>query len=102
MIMSKCGVICATDCRAYKTECEGCVELDGKVSWAGFYGRERCPIFECVLEKGLANCAVCGQAPCDIWIMTRNPDASDEEFEADIARRLSNLKFWLRNQIPRG
>lgn len=96
MSMSKCGVICATDCRAFQTECEGCNELDGKVSWAPFYGLERCPIYQCVLDRGLESCAACGSAPCEIWIKTRNPDASDEEFEADISNRLRNLKASLK------
>jgi len=99
MSMSKCGVICATDCKAFHTECEGCNELDGKVSWAPFYDLERCPIFECVLGKDIPNCALCGQAPCDIWIMTRNPDASDEEFVADRKKRLRNLSVWLSKQL---
>lgn len=90
-MMSKCGVICSTDCRAFQVECEGCNELEGKISWAVFYGREDCPIYACVSAKGIYHCGLCGQAPCDIWVQTRNPDASDEEFAADIASRLSNL-----------
>ncbi|MBM4403147.1 MAG: DUF3795 domain-containing protein [Candidatus Cloacimonetes bacterium] len=90
-MIAKCGVNCPTDCRAYGVDCAGCNELEGKVSWAEFYGRTRCPIYECVKNKGLPNCATCGQAPCQVWYDTRNPDASDEEFEADIRNRLSNL-----------
>lgn len=86
-----CGVHCATHCKAYQTECAGCIELGGKISWAVFYGKEYCPIYECVMRKGLASCAECGLAPCEIWKLTRNPEASDEEFAEDIARRLSNL-----------
>lgn len=91
-MLAVCGVNCATDCRAYKTECEGCNELGGKVSWAVFYGKERCPIYECALGKGLTSCGDCGLVPCQLWYDTRNPDASDEEFAADIASRLKNLK----------
>ncbi|MDY0319076.1 MAG: DUF3795 domain-containing protein [Candidatus Cloacimonadaceae bacterium] len=90
-MISKCGVICASDCRAYSTECDGCNELDGQVSWAEFYGLNTCPIYACVLQKGLSTCADCGQAPCQIWYDTRNPDASDQEFMADIRSRLANL-----------
>lgn len=86
-----CGVHCATHCRAYKTECEGCIELGGRVSWAVFYDKEFCPIFECVRDKGLSSCAECGMAPCAIWLDTRDPSASDEEFDADIQRRIANL-----------
>jgi len=90
-MQSVCGVICATDCRAYKVECDGCNELSGKVSWAVFYGRERCPIYDCAMSKGLSSCGDCGQAPCSVWYDTRNPDASDEEFAADLNSRLKHL-----------
>ncbi len=91
-MLAVCGVNCPTDCRAYQTECEGCNELEGKIPWAVFYGRERCPIYDCAMEKDLVSCGDCGSAPCRIWYDTRNPDASDEEFERDIKSRLRNLK----------
>ena len=90
-MLSVCGVNCSNDCRAYDRECGGCNELGGRVSWAVFYGKEHCPIYECVREKGLTSCGDCGQAPCQVWYDTRNPDASDEEFEADLNSRLKNL-----------
>lgn len=90
-MLSICGVNCSTDCRAFGEECMGCNELDGKVSWAVFYGRSTCPIYECAVQKKLASCGDCGEAPCRIWFDTRNPDASDEEFQADIESRLKNL-----------
>lgn len=90
-MISKCGVICASDCRAYKTECEGCNELEGRVSWAQFYELTHCPIYSCVVDKGLANCGDCGLQPCKLWLETRDPSFSDEAFAADIARRLQNL-----------
>jgi len=90
-MMSHCGVICATDCRAYKSECEGYNELEGKVSWAVFYERDDCPIYACSIAKGISSCAHCGEAPCKLWYDTRNPDASDEEFPADLNNRLNNL-----------
>ncbi len=91
-VLSVCGVCCSTDCRAYKSECEGCVELGGKIPWAVFYNQEYCPIFQCVRDKGLSSCAECGEAPCQVWYDTRDPDASDEQFAADLANRLKNLK----------
>ncbi len=91
-VMSTCGVICSTDCLAFGTECEGCNELQGKVSWAVFYGKEHCPIYICARGKDYLSCAECGKAPCQVWLDTRNPDASDEEFTADLENRLKNLK----------
>ncbi len=96
-MLSKCGVNCRTDCRAYESECAGCNELKGRVSWAVYYGKDLCPIYQCLIDRGLNNCGVCGKAPCQIWIDTRNPDASDEEFAADIALRLRN---WAEMQSP--
>jgi len=90
-MLSVCGVNCSTDCRAFKVECDSCNELQGKVSWAVFYGRERCPIYDCTLEKDFISCGDCGLAPCKVWYDTRNPDASDAEFETDINSRLANL-----------
>lgn len=90
--LSVCGVNCQTDCHAYLTDCAGCVPLDGKVSWAAFYGLTHCPIWLCVRDKGLPSCKECGLAPCEVWDKTRNPDATDAEFAADIANRLKNLK----------
>lgn len=92
MKQSKCGVICAENCRAYKVECEGCNELEGKVSWAVYYDKTHCPIYSCATDKGLSSCAFCGQAPCRLWLETRDPSASDEAFERDISTRLKNLK----------
>ncbi|MDP2172538.1 MAG: hypothetical protein Q8M98_00785 [Candidatus Cloacimonadaceae bacterium] len=92
-MMSKCGVVCSTDCKAYLVECEGCNELEGKVSWAVYYDREDCPIYACAKDLGFADCGDCGKAPCELWYQTRNPGASDEEFAADIQSRLKNLKI---------
>lgn len=90
-MQSVCGVICKTDCKAYNVECAGCNELKGKVSWAVYYGKEHCPIYDCALLKGIQSCGDCGLAPCDVWHSTRNPDATDEEFKRDINSRLANL-----------
>lgn len=90
--MSRCGVICATDCHAFGAECEGCVALAGRVSWAAFLDRDDCPIYACAAGKGLSDCGQCGSAPCQLWYDTRNPDASDEEFAADITSRVANLR----------
>ena len=90
-MLSKCGVNCSTDCHAYRTECAGCNELLGKVSWAQFYGQSHCPIYACVCSLGITSCGECGKAPCHIWYETKNPEATDEEFAADIQSRLQNL-----------
>ena len=90
--LSRCGVCCPTDCKAYKIECDGCNKLAGRVSWAEFYGKDLCPIYECAGLKGFLSCKECGKAPCEIWISTRNPDFTDKEFQADLDSRLKNFK----------
>ncbi|MCK5050440.1 MAG: DUF3795 domain-containing protein [Candidatus Cloacimonetes bacterium] len=90
--LSKCGVCCSTDCKAYKIECDGCNELEGKVAWAKFYGKILCPIYECAEQMEFASCKECGKAPCEIWISTRNPDFTDKEFQTDINSRLKNFE----------
>lgn len=90
-MISKCGVICHSDCKAYSVECDGCNELSGRVSWAQYYGEDLCPIYSCVSAKGFDTCAECGKAACSIWYDTKNPDATEAEFAADIASRLANL-----------
>jgi hypothetical protein len=90
--LSVCGVSCSTDCKAFSKECAGCIQLGGKVSWAKFYGKERCPIYDCVQESKYTTCGECCKAPCQVWLDTRNPDASDEAFRADLISRLANLK----------
>ncbi|NQV19089.1 MAG: DUF3795 domain-containing protein [Armatimonadetes bacterium] len=90
--LSKCGVCCSIDCKAYKIECDGCNELEGSVSWAKFYGKILCPIYECAEQNGFLSCKECGKVPCEIWISTRNPVFTDEEFQADIDSRLKNFE----------
>ena len=90
--LSKCGVNCSTDCKAYKVECDGCNELEGKVPWAKFINKVLCPIYECTVQKGFPSCKECGKAPCKLWLSTRDPDFTDEEFQADIDSRLRNFE----------
>lgn len=90
-MISRCGVICETDCKAFHVECEGCNELEGRVSWAKYLGKTHCPIYTCAKDQGFDTCADCGKAPCTLWYETRDPEFSDEQFAADIANRLKNL-----------
>lgn len=101
-MLSRCGVCCSKDCTAYKKECEGCNELRVRVSWAVHYGKEFCPLYECAGERGHASCGDCAKAPCEVWLATRSPLMSDEEFNADIGNRLKNLEGRkAQTEIPR-
>lgn len=59
--LSKCGVCCSTDCKAYQIECDGCNELEGKDAWAKFYDKIFCPIYECVEQKEFQSYKECGK-----------------------------------------
>lgn len=88
--LSCCGTECET-CYCYGEMCKGCNELRGKV----FHSPEKaCPIYGCSINKNkFATCANCEKLPCDIWRATKDPNMSDEEFEANIAERVKNLNF---------
>jgi len=90
--LSRCGICCETDCKAYKVECAGCNNLSGKVPWAKYFNKVLCPIYECAELKRFKSCKECGKAPCQLWFSTRDPDFTDEEFQADINSRLKNFE----------
>ena len=92
MKISVCGVYCDKECHAFGVECRGCNALKGRVSWAKFLGKEVCPIYSCVINKGFSSCGECPELPCDIWLVeTRNPDRTDEEYKQELACRIKNL-----------
>lgn len=85
--LSCCGTACDA-CSFYGAQCQGCNALSGKP----FHSPDGCPIYRCAVNKRkLANCAACDNVPCDIWRKTRDPQFSDEEFEANIQERIKNL-----------
>ena len=58
-----------------------------------------CPIYACVREKkGLRNCAQCPDLPCSLWQSTRDPSFTDEQFAANIAGRVENLRKRMTNR----
>lgn len=89
-LFSVCGTDCST-CYCYKSMCEDCNAASGKV----FHVPEgkACAIYDCVVsKKGLKNCGKCSQAPCAIWMNTRDPKFSDEEFDENVRTRMQALK----------
>ena len=87
---SVCGTECST-CACYGTMCTGCNVCQGRV----FHAPEgkACPIYECVVDgKKLKNCGECAKAPCEIWMNTRDPRYSDEEFSDNVNMRIQALK----------
>ncbi len=90
MSLSVCGTDCST-CYCFGEMCKGCEECSGKV----FHVPEgkACAIYECTVNnKGMKNCGECSEAPCDIWMKTRDPKYSDEEFDENVKGRIQALK----------
>ena len=88
--LSVCGTDCST-CYCFGKMCTGCNDCEGKV----FHVPEgkACAIYDCVIHcKGLKNCGECKNAPCDIWMNTRDPKFSDKEFEENVKMRIQTLK----------
>ncbi len=95
--ISVCGADCSA-CACFGNMCNGCEECEGKV----FHAPEgqACPIFACVrAKKGLPDCGKCGEVPCQIWMNTRDPKYSDEEFEKNVAERIDTLKKRSENEV---
>lgn len=88
--ISVCGTDCST-CYCFGKMCNGCSACEGKV----FHAPEgkACPIYDCVRnDRGLHDCGKCGEVPCKIWLDTRDPKFSDEEFNENVAMRVRALK----------
>lgn len=88
--ISVCGTDCAA-CYCYGSMCTGCNTCSGKV----FHAPEGtpCAIYDCVVnDKGLKHCGTCSKAPCDIWMNTRDPKYTDEEFDKNVRMRLEKLR----------
>lgn len=88
--ISVCGTDCST-CYCFGKMCRGCNACAGKV----FHAPEgkACAIYECTVNKmGYKTCGECSQAPCEIWMKTRDPKYSDEEFDQNVRMRIAALK----------
>lgn len=98
--MSENISVCGTDCGAcsfFGGLCRGCNECQGRVFHAP--AGCACSIYACVREKkGLRNCAQCPDLPCSLWQSTRDPSFTDEQFAANIAGRVENLRKRMTNR----
>ena len=90
-IISCCGTNCG-ECNYYLRECDGCNELHGKVPWARHIIGGECPIYKCSAEKSVKHsCSECELLPCDIWVSTKDPSMTDEEFRVNLRTRMHEL-----------
>lgn len=55
--------------------------------------RDACAIYDCTVnQKQFKNCGECSKAPCEIWMKTRDPKYSDEEFAENVKTRIQALR----------
>lgn len=88
--LSSCGADCAA-CACYGGLCAGCTQCQGRVFHAPA-GRA-CPLYACAVQrKRRVSCAGCPELPCALWRQTRDPQLSDAEFEASLAKRVQALQ----------
>lgn len=98
--MSESISVCGTDCGAcsfFGGMCRAATNVRG----ACFMQPTgcACPIYACVREKkDLRNCAQCPDLPCSLWQSTRDPSFTDEQFAANIAGRVENLRKRMTNR----
>ncbi len=88
--LSCCGTDCEK-CSFYGNMCHGCNESCGKV----FHAPEgkACPIYECAVNKNKkTNCNGCNQIPCEIWMNTKDPQMTEEQFANSVRERMDCLK----------
>lgn len=86
--LSVCGTDCSS-CGCLGSMCTGCNACAGKV----FHSPEGCAIYDCTVNrKGLKHCGECEAAPCEIWMKTRDPKFTDEEFDGNVRMRMEALK----------
>lgn len=84
--------VCGADCQTcyLKAMCQGCNACQGKVFHCA--EGEKCSIYRCVRdEKALPDCGCCPEAPCNIWMKTRDPSYSDDAFQANIRERMARF-----------
>lgn len=88
--LSCCGTDCGK-CSYFGSMCQGCNAANGKVFHAP--AGKACAIYSCCVQKHkFANCLTCDSLPCDVWRATKDPNLSEQQFEATIRERVNNLK----------
>lgn len=90
-MISVCGIDCKS-CPNLSTDCEGCSAMQGKVFWTVQFGLNRCPIYQCVIDKKMSDCGECNKLPCEIWQSMKDPSLTDEEHQISIKERVNRLQ----------
>ena len=92
--LTVCGSDCAA-CPLHGNTCAGCNETCGKVFHAP--SGKACPIYACCAGKHrFATCADCTEMPCAVWMSTRDPSMTDEQFRNSVETRARLLESIFR------
>jgi Protein of unknown function (DUF3795) len=87
-----CGLYCG-ECEFLGKQCQGCGHVDGKPFWTAHVQSGVCPIHDCCRNrKQLDHCGLCPDFPCKTFLELRDPNMSDEVFEASLATRQASLR----------
>lgn len=88
--LSCCGADCGK-CSFYGSLCKGCNTANGKVFHAP--SGKACPIYSCCVQNHkYVHCLACEALPCSVWQATKDPNLSEQQFQATIQERIHNLK----------
>ena len=107
-----CGLYCGT-CDYLQTQCEGCMQVQGRPFWTVQMEILTCPLYDCCVNtKHLEHCGLCDEFPCAIFLELRDPSLSDAEAEKALQARQEDLvkrkeigtENWLKgkhNHLPK-
>jgi hypothetical protein len=92
MNISPCGINC--DACPLKAQCgNACQVSGGKPFFIKDFGVERCPIYDCAVnKKGYKTCGECADVPCRLFYDWKDPSMSDEEHRQSVDVNVAFLK----------
>jgi hypothetical protein len=67
-----CGAYCGS-CVAYKRNCAGCIETDGRPFHLEQVKVHVCPVWLCTKSREIEHCGVCDEFPCEEFLSWYDP-----------------------------
>ena len=91
-MLAVCGTNCGT-CQGLGSVCtDGCVASKGQAFWTRQMGIPVCPIYQCVQDNRYSDCGSCAQIPCNLWMMIKSPEVTEEQHRTSVQERMNALK----------
>jgi hypothetical protein len=92
-ILAVCGLLC-NECDFLGKSCQGCHEVKGATFWAvDSMPDKKCPLYKCaVVDKKYVNCGQCSELPCKTFTDMKDPNASEEQHQEGLKKRVKRLK----------